>query len=74
MIKILASKAITSIAYAVIGSEVVRENLTVDNARKVAAATGKAAKVTGRAIHIKAAKLKEAVAKRKAEIQNRPPY
>jgi len=64
----LSSKIITSIAYTIIGSEVVKDNLTVDNARKVGAAIGKAATATGKVVSSKASNLRNAVSERKAAI------
>lgn len=66
--KILSSKVVTGIAYSLIGARVVRDNLTVDNARKVMSATRKAAATTGHTIRGKAAELKDAVNQRKSEI------
>lgn len=65
---ILTKKLVTSLAYTIIGSEVVRKNLTVDNARRVATAIGKAATTAGSTIKTKAGSLKEAVNDRKKEI------
>ena len=68
--KIITNKTITALAYAVIGSEIVRNNLTVKNARKVATVTGKVAATTGRAVRGKANQLRDAVLRRKSEIQS----
>ena len=69
MIVKLTSKLITGIAYTIIGSEVVKANLTVDNARRVAGAITGAATTTGKVVGRKANSLRCAVSKRKAELQ-----
>ena len=66
--KILASKVITGIAYSLIGSEVVKKNLTVENARKLVSAVSRTAMATGRTARRKAGNLKRAVDQRKEEI------
>ena len=66
--KNLMSKVVTGIAYGVIGSEVVRDNLTVDNARKVANMIGRGAATTGRNVKRAAEMLQSAVRDRKQEI------
>ena len=65
---ILTKKVITSVAYALIGSETVKAAMTKDNARKVMSATRKAAAATSRTVRGKASNLKEAVNQRKLEI------
>jgi len=66
--KNLMSKVVTGIAYGVIGSEVVRDNLTADNARKVANMIGRGATTTGRGVKSAAGRLQSAVRERKKEI------
>ena len=65
---ILTKKLVTTIAYTLIGSEVVKKNLTIDNAKKVMSTTRKAAAATSRTMRGKAAELKNAVNQRKLEI------
>jgi len=69
IVKILASKVITGIAYSLLGSEVAKNALTVENARKVASAVGKATATTGHAIKGAASSAKKAVQKRKEELK-----
>ena len=64
----IGSKVITAIAYAVIGSEVVKDNLTIENARKVGNAISRAATTTGKVARSRASSLKSAVSRRKDEI------
>ena len=66
--KILAGKLVTSIAYTLMGAEVVKSNVTMENARKLAGGIGKVATTTGRAVHRGASSLAGAVSRRKAEI------
>jgi hypothetical protein len=65
---ILTKKLVTSLAYTIIGSEVVRKNLTAENARRVASAGKSMAIRAGSTIKNKAGSLKNAVSERKKEI------
>ena len=67
--KILIGKVITGIAYSLLGSEVVKNNLTVENARKVASVLGRAAIATGRGVRREASNLRTAVTQRKEELK-----
>ena len=68
MIGRISSKIISSIAYTVIGSEVVKSAMTRENVSKVAALTGKVVTTTARTVRSKANSLKVAVSQRKVEI------
>ena len=68
IVRILTSKIVTSIAYTIIGSEVVKSTITIGNARKVAGALGSAAHTTGKVIGRRASDLKRAVNQRRAEL------
>ena len=68
MIGRISSKIISSIAYTVIGSEVVKSAMTRENASKVATLTGKVVTTTYQTVRSKANSLKVAVSQRKVEI------
>ena len=74
----LVDAATTSAAYSVIGLEVVGSNITRENARKLMSTTGNAARTTGRVAittgrvtaHT-ARSIRDAIHRRKVEIQTR---
>lgn len=65
---LLTKKVISTIAYTIVGSEVVRKNLTVENAKKVASTSKRIAARAGHTIKTKAGSLKNAVNDRRKEI------
>lgn len=67
--KILAKKIISAIAYTIVGSEVVKGSLTMENARRVASVSKRIAVRAGTSIKSKANGLKQAVKDRKDEIK-----
>ena len=67
----LMKKMITGIAYTLIGSDIVRDSLNKENARKVLAASRRAAASAGRTLTGKGRTLRAAVKARKQELLTR---
>jgi len=69
MSKLLSKKVITTLAYTLLGSELVKEQITPENARRAAMAIGKAATTAGRVMKSKSKELSTAVKARKDELK-----